>query len=1038
MKVTTDYGRMELRFVLNDGQLDKGVAYYVQGKDKSVYFRPDGLTFVLNQSARPERRGPDRPGQGHRVPAATSQSKSWSVGLDFVGAREDLRPEGRDLTDGIVSYFKGRPEDWKTGLPTYARLAYPEVWPGIDLAYSGTVSRLKYEFVVKPGADPGKIRLAYRGASEVRADEAGGLEVVTPLGSFHDGAPVAYQEVNGKRVPVSVAYELSESVQGRRGNPEDSGSVTYGFSLGEYDRTWPLILDPVVFVYCGFIGGDSDTEARDIVVDTSGNAFITGYTWASTGTFPVTVGPDLTYSSSYDAFVAKLNSSGTAYLYCGYLGGTSGDSGEGIAIDASGNAYIAGYTDSSAATFPVLTGPDLVWNGLDDAFVAKVNAAGTALVYCGYIGGSGLDYGFDIGVDGSGNAYLAGMANSTQTTFPETVGPDLTHNGDYDAFVAKVNASGTALSYCGYIGGSSTDYGYGIAVGTTGNAYVGGYALSTQTTFPEVVGPDLTHNGSADAFVAKVTTAGAISYCGYLGGSDADWCEDIAIDSSENAYLTGSTYSSQATFPEAVGPDLTHNGGQDAFIAKVSSAGTAILYCGYLGGSSADVGYNIAADARGNVYLAGNTESDQATFPVLLGPDLTYNDNEDAFVAKVNAAGSALVYCGYLGGPAEDEGWGVAVDTAGSAYIVGYAESTEPDFPVYIGPDLTQNSGYRDGFVAKIVDEPLWKPHHAIGDFDGDGADEVAVDFGGTGAWTYDNGSWSQLTAVNPESLMAADVDGDALAEVIADLGFSGLWLWNGGAWNQLSAVNVDCAAAGDIDADFIDEVVGDFGAAGLWLYNNGSWTQLSGVNADYVAIADLNGAGGEEIIGDFASTGLWIWDTGAWTQLSGVNADYTAFGNTDGLVGQELIGDFAATGLWLYGGGLWTQLSGVNADYATTADTDNSGDDEIFGDFAATGLWLWDSGAWTQLSNINPDFMVAADTDGTGNDGLIGDFAALGMWLVKAGVWTQISGVNPDYLMAADVDSDGAEEVLGDFGALGMWKWDGGAWAQISPGNAE
>ena len=405
VKVTTDYGRMELRFVLNDGQLDKGVAYYVQGKDKSVYFRPDGLTFVLNQSARPERRGPDRPGQGHRVPAATSQSKSWSVGLDFVGAREDLRPEGRDLTDGIVSYFKGRPEDWKTGLPTYARLAYPEVWPGIDLAYSGTVSRLKYEFVVKPGADPGKIRLAYRGASEVRADEAGGLEVVTPLGSFHDGAPVAYQEVDGKRVPVSAAYELSESVQGRRGNSEDSGSVTYGFSVGDYDRNRPLILDPVVFVYCGFIGGDSDTEARDIVVDTSGNAFITGYTWASTGTFPVTVGPDLTYSSSYDAFVAKLNPSGTGYLYCGYLGGTSGDSGEGIAIDASGNAYLAGYTDSSAATFPVLTGPDLVWNGLDDAFMAKVTTAG-AISYCGYIGGSDADWCEDIAIDSSENACL--------------------------------------------------------------------------------------------------------------------------------------------------------------------------------------------------------------------------------------------------------------------------------------------------------------------------------------------------------------------------------------------------------------------------------------------------------------------------------------------------------------------------------------------------------------------------------------------------------------------------------------------------------
>lgn len=564
--------------------------------------------------------------------------------------------------------------------------------------------------------------------------------------------------------------------------------------------------------------------------------------------------------------------------------------------------------------------------------------------------------------------------------------------------MAKVNAAGSALSYCGYIGGSGDDEGFGIAVGTTGNAYMTGYTTSTQATFPETVGPDLTHNGGTDAFVAKLTTAGALSYCGYVGGSATDWGEDVAIDSSENAYLTGETYSLPATFPVAVGPDLTYTGSGDAFVAKVNSAGTVIVYCGYLGGSSSDTGYNIAVDARGNAYITGPTDSDETTLPVLLGPDLSYGGDYDAFVAKVNASGASLAYCGYIGEPDEDEGYGVAVDTAGSAYVVGYTVSNQPDFPVYIGPDLTHNAvGYEDGFIAKIVEEPLWKPRWAVGDFDGDAAEEVAVDFGGTGAWLDDNGTWSLLTAANPESLMAADVDGDSIDEVIADLGFTGLWLWNGGAWNQLSAVNVDCAAAGDIDGDPSDEVVGDFGPAGLWLYNNGSWSQLSGVNADFVAVADLDGAGGTEIIGDFGTTGLW-----------------------------------------LYGSGMWTQLSGVNADYLLTADTNGSGTDEIIADFAATGLWLWDSGNWTQDSGVDPDYMITIALVGSG--GTACDFGALGLWLIGPGGWAQLSGVNPEYMIDADGNADGNDEILTDFGSLGMWmwKWAGGVWTQISPGNAE
>ena len=287
-------------------------------------------------------------------------------------------------------------------------------------------------------------------------------------------------------------------------------------------------------------------------------------------------------------------------------------------------------------------GPDLTDNGGTDAFVAKVNRTGTALDYAGYIGGSGSDVGFGIAVDPSGNAYIIGQTSSSQASFPETVGPDLTHNGGVDAFVAKVNRTGTALDYAGYIGGSGFDEGLGIAVDRGGNAYITGYTTSSAASFPDTVGPDLTYNGgTTDAFVAKVNATGtALDYAGYIGGSGTDLGFGIAVDPSGNAYITGQTSSSQTTFPDTVGPDLTYNGGgSDAFVAKVNRTGTALDYAGYIGGSSTDRGRGIAVDRGGNAYITGQTSSSQTTFPDTVGPDLTYNDGRDAFVAKVGRSG---------------------------------------------------------------------------------------------------------------------------------------------------------------------------------------------------------------------------------------------------------------------------------------------------------------------------------------------------------------------------------------------------------------
>ena len=597
------FGHLPLYFVENQGQMDERVSYYVRGSDKMIYFTAEGLTFVLSEgtqiangkSQRGNSADRDSP---FRYPQQVGDSgieagalQRWAVKLEFIGTKAGVRPVGEEQQEAVISYFKGQPEEWRTGLPTYSRIVYRDLWPGIDLAYYGTVDRLKYEFIVHPGADPGQIRLAYRGAAGVAVNAAGQLEVETPMGGFADDVPVAYQEIDGQRVDVPVEYALNPfdplPVYSRA---ESDDSALYTFHLGPYDRSHPLVIDPVVLVYCGYIGGSGSDSGERIAVDEAGNAYAVGYTASSEALeFPVTVGPDLTHNGSSDAFVAKINAAGTELVYAGYIGGSGEDYGSGIAVDRTGNVYVVGSTRSGEAEgFPVMAGPDLTYNGSDlyggDAFVAKVNAAGTALVYCGYIGGSDRDWGCGIAVDGAGNAYVVGYTWSDEADgFPVTVGPDLTYNGYVcDAFVAKVNAGGTALAYCGYIGGSRWDHGLDIAIDGAGNAYVVGETGSTEAgRFPVTVGPDLTYNGGySDAYVAKVNAAGtALTYCGYIGGSDTDQGSGIAVDGAGNTYITGYTFSTEATFPVMVGPDLTYNGGEnpgDAFAAKVRVLGTAL------------------------------------------------------------------------------------------------------------------------------------------------------------------------------------------------------------------------------------------------------------------------------------------------------------------------------------------------------------------------------------------------------------------------------------------------------------------------------
>ncbi len=662
-------------FVQNDGQLDPAASFALTQGAVSTFFTDRGLAVSMA----------DRGGTSQR----------WGLHLDFLDARP-VTPQGVSPDGAVVSYFHGQPDEWRTGVGTYAGLVYRDLWPGIDLRYRSTPAGLKYSFLVHPGADPSDIRLRWRGATELELEE-GRLNIHTPAGSLVDDRPISFQPASGSRTPIASSYQL-------RGE-------TYGFRIGDHDPSRALVIDPAI-EYAGYVGGDMYDEARAIDVDGSGAAYLLGRTDSPEASFPETVGPDTSYNTNSDVFIAKIDPSGSGLIYAGYIGGDNFEIGFGVAVDSAGAAYVVGATSSDDATFPDVGGPDTSYNGNGDAFIAKVDPAGTALEYAGFIGGDQSDGAEGVAVDGSGAAYVTGQTSSDESTFPEAGGPDTSYNGSGDAFIAKVMPSGASLSYAGFIGGDASDGGNAVRVDAAGAAYIGGLTFSAEPTFPELVGPDVTFNepgvdtfNDGDGFVAKVDpSGGSLVYAGYVGGERREDLRGLALLGG-NAYLSGETQSDQASFPVVVGPDLTHNSPgieRDAFVAKVNASGSGFVYSGFIGGADNEGGRGIDVDPTGAAYLTGRTDSDQTSFPVINAPQATHGGGTDAFVTKVNPAGTGLVYSGFIGGDQFDKGYGLAVDAGGNAYIGGRTSSSAATFPEGVGPDLSYNDG-GDAFVAKIA-----------------------------------------------------------------------------------------------------------------------------------------------------------------------------------------------------------------------------------------------------------------------------------------------------------------------------------------------
>jgi hypothetical protein len=763
-RVSERYNKLPLSFEVNSGQTDPRVKFLSRGRGYTLFLTSDEAVFTLKKAAASGGQPPAfgnpklallrskfaagsrgrttnaEPWSAHRLvpplletpksPVANIRSQAAGaqdlapavLRMKLVGANRSPRVNGLQELSGKSNYFLGKdPGKWRTNVPTFAKVSYQDIYPGIGLVYYGNSARpdeLEYDFVVAPGIDPRAIKLAIQGASKVTVDARGDLVAQLDGQEMRLHKPLVYQwkknESNSRRHGVDGSYVLD-------------GDNQVAFRVSAYDPHEALVIDPVL-EYSTYLGGSGDdlgspSGVQGIAIDPEGNAYIAGAT--DSVDFPVTSGALQTKLAggsglflcpgpapiAGDAFVTKLNATGNGIVYSTYLGGSDDDCGEGIAVDPAGNAYVAGETLST--DFPITKGAfqpacASCSSGLVDTFAAKLNRDGSALVYSTYIGGNNADLFPMLALDRLGNLYIQGSTFSTD--YPTTKGAFQTAclacpSGGADTYVTKLNPQGSALVYSTFLGGSVFDIcGAQIAVDSGGDAYVNGFTCSPD--FPTLNSLQA-YAGGCDGFLTKLNPTGSAPvYSTYLGGSNFDSINGTAIDTAGNAHVSGQTSSSD--FPVTPGAFQTNFVGgtncsfppcNDTFVAKINASGTALVYSTYLGGTGDENGLGMAVDHHGNAYAAGFTTS--TDFPILNAFQSANAGGYDIFVTELNPAGKALIYSTYLGGSGDEFIGGIAFDPQRlNLYVEGYTASS--DFPTVNAAQPQFGGGTYDAIVAKI------------------------------------------------------------------------------------------------------------------------------------------------------------------------------------------------------------------------------------------------------------------------------------------------------------------------------------------------
>ncbi|MCI0460726.1 MAG: SBBP repeat-containing protein, partial [Gemmataceae bacterium] len=761
--------RSSVRFEANAGQTDERVAFLARGAGYQLFLTHQAEAVLV-------------------LPGERGSNTATALRIAPVGGNSAPAVEGLEEQAGKSNYFRGSdPSRWHTDVANYGRVEYRDVYPGIDLQYYGNAEgRLEYDFVVAPGSDPSVVALAVEGADSLELDGGGDLLIHTATGTLRQHAPVVYQEGAAGRETVAAGFAL-------RG-----GEV--GFNLGAYDRTKPLVIDPVLG-YSTYFGGSSEDGGQAITVDAAGYIYLVGQTGSTN--FPATTGAyDTSLNGWTDAFIAKFTPAGVL-AYATYLGGV-GEEGQtfpfAVAADSSGNAYVTGTAQYE--TFPTTEDAyQTTLQGNHDIFVTKLNSSGSALVYSTLLGGneSENEEGWGIAVNASGQAYVAGLTDATD--YPTTTGvAQETSGGSWDAVVTKLNADGTDLVFSTYLGGETVDQAYGIALDGSGYVYVTG--VTDSSDFPTANADQGTKAGNAlttDAFVTKLSPSGSsLSYSTYLGGTSGDAGYGVALDGSGNAYVTGVTGSTD--FPDTAGAyQGSLAGGGDAFVAKYSSSGSR-SYASYFGGTGNEGGNVIAVTAAGEAVIAGTTDS--TNLPTVNAAQVASGGNSDAFVARLNSTGTALLQATYWGSSSSDYGNGLALDGTGTAYLAGTTGST--DFPISSNAQQTSYAGGFDAFVTKLgvfAQPPAFAPGagavSAAGVRYADGAvfwTETDLGSGGFGMPWGRGRTWSSAAGYSAGSANGSGVQASGLPFLLASNG-----------------TDTIAAVMGGTDTRFFDEDNGDY-----------------------------------------------------------------------------------------------------------------------------------------------------------------------------------------------------------------------------------
>jgi hypothetical protein len=727
-----------LKFVENDGQTTDAVRFISHGSGYELLLMQKDAVIALSPARRLDL-SPTRRSAFFRARRALRRTSNPSyLRVHLVNSNPETKIAGVDPVPARTDYFLGHdPTKWRTNVPSFSRVSYKAIYPGVDLVFYGNQRRLEYDFIVAPGADPKAIHLSLEGARNLRLNSQGDLLVGVSGGDVAFRKPVVYQEFQGQRREVKADYKLGSNHR-------------VSFSVGDYDRNAPLIVDPVL-VYSTYLGGEGDDSGQAIAVDSAGNAIIAGSTLSlqfPTTSGAVTPGP-LSSNASGVAFVTKIDPTGANELYSSYVGGTGGDFAFAVALDSSGNIYVTGETDST--DFP--TTPNALKSGPNPgntngtSFVFKINPTLTgpaSLLYSSYLGGTQstiTELGNGIATNANGLVYVVGLTASqpgallanfpiTATTAAQAAPGAGIANGT--AFLTKLDTTQTgsaSLLYSTYLGGNGInasgpgfgDSAFAVAEDSTGKTYIAG--TTTSTDFPTT--PNAFQQSAPAAialgtvFVSSFDTtqigAASLLYSSYLGGEAADFGDSIALGPSNVAYLTGST--SSLSFPTTSGAfQTTGNAASVAFVSLMDttlSGSASLKYSSFLGGSQTNTAAGIAADSAGNAYVVGSAHgADFPTTPFAVQISPESGSSGAGFVTKLNPGGKGaadLVYSTYFGGAGSngifDEINGVALNSANHAIVTGDTVSST-SFPVTPSAFQSTLNGPSDAFVAELTFEP--------------------------------------------------------------------------------------------------------------------------------------------------------------------------------------------------------------------------------------------------------------------------------------------------------------------------------------------